>query len=180
MIKIAVLAMCVVSATCGYVSPYSYAPARYAYQPDVYAKPQPYNTGYDIQNEYGDRQWQQEQGDEYGNKQGSYGYRDAYGISRQVDYVADKGGYRANIKTNEPGTANQNPADVNIYSDAAPVKYDAHPYGYARPAAYAYARPAYGFARRGYGYARPVYKYAKPAYGYVRPAYGYGHRRVAY
>ncbi|XP_076352797.1 uncharacterized protein LOC143248240 [Tachypleus tridentatus] len=94
------------------------------YQHDSYAKPQPYNFGYEIQNDYGDRQWQHEQGDEYGNKQGSYGYTDAYGVSRQVEYVADEGGFRANIKTNEPGTANQNPADVNIYSDAPPVKYD--------------------------------------------------------
>ncbi|XP_022248025.1 cuticle protein 10.9-like [Limulus polyphemus] len=121
------------------------------------AKPQPYNFGYDIHNEYGDRQWQQEQGDGYGNKQGSYGYADAYGISRQVDYVADEGGFRANVKTNEPGTANQNPADVSIYSDAVPVKYDAHPYGYARP--YGYAHPVT------YGYAHP-----HPAHDYVRRA----------
>lgn len=38
---------------------------------------------------------------------GSYGYTDSYGIYRQVDYVADKNGFRATIKTNEPGTANQ-------------------------------------------------------------------------
>ena len=40
-------------------------------------------------------------------KTGSYGYVDSYGIYRQVDYVADKDGFRATIKTNEPGTANQ-------------------------------------------------------------------------
>lgn len=40
-------------------------------------------------------------------KTGSYGYTDSYGIYRQVDYIADKHGFRATIKTNEPGTANE-------------------------------------------------------------------------
>lgn len=39
--------------------------------------------------------------------EGTYGYTDSYGIYRQVDYVADKHGFRATIKTNEPGTASQ-------------------------------------------------------------------------
>ena len=38
---------------------------------------------------------------------GTYGYTDSYGIYRQVEYVADKHGFRATVKTNEPGTANQ-------------------------------------------------------------------------
>ncbi len=38
---------------------------------------------------------------------GSYGYTDGHGIYRQVDYVADKHGFRATIKTNEPGTSNE-------------------------------------------------------------------------
>ena len=38
---------------------------------------------------------------------GSYGYTDGHGIYRQVDYVADKNGFRASIKTNEPGTSDQ-------------------------------------------------------------------------
>ncbi|XP_076322171.1 cuticle protein 10.9-like [Tachypleus tridentatus] len=103
------------------------------YQLDPYVKPHPYKFNYEIKNDYGGRQWQQEQGDEYGNKQGSYGYTDDYGIGRQVDYVADENGFRANIKTNEPGTANQNPADVHIYSDAVPVKYEPSPKVYAKP-----------------------------------------------
>ena len=69
----------------------------------------------------------QEQGDELGNKKGSYGYIDAYGISRQVDYVADDKGFRAVVKTNEPGTDNQNPADVEIISSAAPSSYGSGP-----------------------------------------------------
>jgi len=43
---------------------------------------------------------------------------DALGLSRIVDYVADDAGYRAAIRTNEPGTANANPADVSISSSA--------------------------------------------------------------
>ncbi len=38
---------------------------------------------------------------------GSYGYTDGHGIYRQVDYIADKSGFRAVIKTNEPGTDDQ-------------------------------------------------------------------------
>ena len=33
-----------------------------------------------------------------------------------VEYVADAAGYRATVKTNEPGTANANPADVQVSS----------------------------------------------------------------
>lgn len=36
------------------------------------------------------------------------------GRERVVDYVADELGYRASIRTNEPGTAPLNPADVTI------------------------------------------------------------------
>ncbi|GIX67275.1 hypothetical protein CEXT_791351 [Caerostris extrusa] len=41
--------------------------------------------------------------------QGSYGYTNNKGIARQVNYVADHAGFRAQVKTNEPGTADQNP-----------------------------------------------------------------------
>ncbi|XP_013779143.1 cuticle protein 16.8-like [Limulus polyphemus] len=42
-----------------------------------------------------------------------------WGTNRQVKYVADEGGFRAWISTNEAGTDNQNPADVEINSQAA-------------------------------------------------------------
>ncbi|GIZ04738.1 hypothetical protein CEXT_769811, partial [Caerostris extrusa] len=73
-----------------------------------------------------------ESSDGKGNVQGSYGYTDAHGIYRQVDYVADAYGFRANVKTNEPGTDNQNPADVHI--QANPVQYAPAPHygGYPR------------------------------------------------
>lgn len=39
---------------------------------------------------------------------GSYGYTDAYGVYRKVDYVADENGFRATIRSNEPGTKEGN------------------------------------------------------------------------
>ncbi|XP_015925060.2 uncharacterized protein [Parasteatoda tepidariorum] len=81
--------------------------------------PQPYIFGYELKDESGATQSRKEQGDDYGNKRGSYGYTDGYGIYREVEYVADAHGFRAIVKTNEPGTENQNPADVEIHSEAA-------------------------------------------------------------
>lgn len=104
--------------------------ALYFLQQD--APPQPYAFSYDVVDEYGTKLLRQEQGDAQGNKQGSYGYIDAHGISRQVDYVADAQGFRAVVKTNEPGTESQNPADVEIISSAAPAAYSS-------PAVSAYA-----------------------------------------
>ncbi|GIY34707.1 hypothetical protein CEXT_327511 [Caerostris extrusa] len=36
----------------------------------------------------------------------------------EVHYVADHHGFRAQVKTNEPGTANQDPAHVHLHSNA--------------------------------------------------------------
>ncbi|GBN72131.1 hypothetical protein AVEN_183769-1, partial [Araneus ventricosus] len=86
----------------------------------------------------------------------SYGFTDGRGIHRQVNYVADHAGFRAQVKTNEPGTANQNPAAVHIISDA--------PYGhggYEGAAGLGY--PGVGGA--GYGYA---------GLGAAGLGYGYG------
>lgn len=60
----------------------------------------------------------QETGDGHGRVSGSYTVEDEDGRSRIVEYVADEDGFRAAISTNEPGTANQNPADVTIASSA--------------------------------------------------------------
>ncbi|GIY29544.1 uncharacterized protein CEXT_345601 [Caerostris extrusa] len=49
----------------------------------------------------------------------SYGFADHRGSShREVHYVADHHGFRAQVKTNEPGTANQDPAHVHASSNA--------------------------------------------------------------
>ncbi|GFT42256.1 cuticle protein 10.9 [Nephila pilipes] len=64
-----------------------------AYGHNDYAQPIPYQYGYDIAGDHGEfKQTRQEHGDGHGNVQGSYGYTDAHGIYRQVDYVADAHG----------------------------------------------------------------------------------------
>lgn len=85
--------------------------------------PMPFAWGYDINDGYGGAQYHKESGDEYGKRTGSYGYTDAYGVYRQVDYVADEYGFRATIKTNEPGTANESPADVELHAYEPPSNY---------------------------------------------------------
>lgn len=72
----------------------------------VYA-PQPYSFGYDTVDEYGNKQFRQETSDANNAKRGSYGYTDADGIYRRVDYVADAAGFRATISTNEPGSSHE-------------------------------------------------------------------------
>ncbi|XP_049518668.1 adult-specific rigid cuticular protein 15.7 [Dermacentor silvarum] len=98
---------------------YAAAPApnrRY----DAYASPpQPYSFGYDNVDEYGNQQFRSEQGDSNNAKTGSYGYRDANGLYRRVNYVADANGFRATVDTNEPGTAPGASADAVF--NAAPV-----------------------------------------------------------
>ncbi|XP_022240170.1 cuticle protein 16.8-like [Limulus polyphemus] len=139
----------VLPASYGYAAPAypaAYHPVKAAYAhpapayADVYAKPEPYSFGYEAKNDYDGALWQQESGDEYGSKRGSYGYTDAYGISRTVEYVADETGFHAWIKTNEPGTANQNPADVQIAADPAPAPAYTHPVAKAVVAAPHYAK----------------------------------------
>lgn len=41
-----------------------------------------------------------------------YGLKDKDGRARLVKYVADKNGFRASIKTNEPGTSSEDAADA--------------------------------------------------------------------
>lgn len=80
--------------------------------------PQPYRFGYNVKGVNGlTEQYRQEVGD--GKLlTGSYGYLLPDGIYRHVDYVADERGFRAYIRTSEPGTANQNPSNVVIASTA--------------------------------------------------------------
>jgi hypothetical protein len=42
-------------------------------------------------------------------------------LNRIVEYIADAAGFRATVKTNEPGTANANPADVQVSADEPPA-----------------------------------------------------------
>ncbi|GIY51544.1 cuticle protein 14 isoform b [Caerostris darwini] len=118
-----------------------------------------YNFGYDEGHLTGGT-FRKESGDAHGNVAGSYGLRDADGRVRIVNYVADAAGFRADIKTNEPGVEPKDPAHTAInkagvvvapaasaiaYAPAHPVAYaaPAHPVAYAAPAhPVAYAAPA--------------------------------------
>ncbi|UYV73576.1 Transposase [Cordylochernes scorpioides] len=83
--------------------------------------PHPYHFGYHVK-QHGDHHhlggthYRKESGDGHGGVHGSYGYVDEHGVMRHVDYVADHHGFRAHVRTNEPGTANQDPAAVHLES----------------------------------------------------------------
>ncbi|KAG1658868.1 Cuticle protein 16.8 [Nymphon striatum] len=149
---------------------------------ETYEKPQPFEFAYEIVDDYYNTQARQESGDEYGNVKGSYSQKNAEGLERVVEYVADEGGFRAIVKTNEPGTDNQNSADVEITADPVVVKV-APKKGYAAPAYghRAYAAPSYGYSayaapaygHRAHGYGAPAYGHR--AHGYGTPAYGQTH-----
>lgn len=81
-------------------------------------EPKPYDFGYEVKDEHG-HQYRKEKSDGQGRVEGSYGFIDENGIYREVYYVADKeNGFRAEIKTNEPGTKTEDSADVKVYSEA--------------------------------------------------------------
>ncbi|RWS16360.1 Cuticle protein 16.8-like protein, partial [Dinothrombium tinctorium] len=166
---ITIIAAIVAIASAGYraaTSPayYGYAPAlvpkaAYAIPHAAYAdpkadyvepfyKPQPYSFGYNIDDGYGNNNFQNEEGDEHGGKRGSYGYTDAHGVYRKVDYIADNHGFRASISTNEPGTSGADPADVKMQAKDAPAKIYAAP-AFVAPAYVAYRAPYHG---PGYGH----------------------------
>ncbi|GIY71474.1 hypothetical protein CEXT_14101 [Caerostris extrusa] len=75
-----------------------------------------YAFGYGIKDGLGATNSRSEVGDGYGNKKGSYTIADIDGRARRVDYVADGHGFRATVKTNEPGTAASAPAAALIAS----------------------------------------------------------------
>ncbi|GBN26767.1 hypothetical protein AVEN_171922-1 [Araneus ventricosus] len=130
----------------------------------VHHAPQPFKFGYNVKDKHGE-QHREEVGDGK-NVKGSYGFTDARGIHRQVNYVADHAGFRAQVKTNEPGTANQNPAAVHIISDA--------PYGhggYTGAAGLGY--PGVGGAGLGYGLGAAGLGYGYGGLGYAVEG-GYG------
>ncbi|KFM64839.1 Cuticle protein 10.9, partial [Stegodyphus mimosarum] len=102
--------------------------------------PIPYSFSYAADTEDGGRSAHQESGDGNGRVTGSYTVQGDEGFGRIVDYVADENGFRATIRTNEPGTANQSPADVVLESTApeaapAPALRAAAPVSPIRPAA---------------------------------------------
>ncbi|GFR23317.1 adult-specific rigid cuticular protein 15.7 [Trichonephila clavata] len=127
-----------------------------------------YAFGYDIKNGVGAANSRSEVGDGYGNKKGSYTIADIDGRARRVDYVADAHGFRASVKTNEPGTAASAPAAALIASPyAGPV---APVVNHVAPAAPAYAAPVALAAPAVYGGALGH----GAALGLAAPAAAYG------
>lgn len=68
---------------------------------------EPFAFNYKTQDNYGNEQYRREESDKNGVVRGSYGYMDQSGIFRHVEYVADENGFRANVKSNEPGLSNE-------------------------------------------------------------------------
>ncbi|RWS10361.1 cuticle protein 16.8-like protein [Dinothrombium tinctorium] len=89
--------------------------SNYANQPA-----DPYNFAYNIKDEYGNTQYRKEESDGKGTIRGTYGYQDARGVFRFVEYIADAFGFRANIKSNEPGLTNSPSADVTLLAEETP------------------------------------------------------------
>ncbi|XP_035218441.1 glycine-rich cell wall structural protein 1.8-like [Stegodyphus dumicola] len=83
--------------------------------------PKPFNFGYNARDEQGNNHYRSEKGDSSGNVRGSYGYTDQQGLYRVVEYVAGPQGFQADVKTNEPGTDNKSPADVNMSAQQPPA-----------------------------------------------------------
>ncbi|GFR24579.1 cuticle protein 16.8 [Trichonephila clavata] len=141
--------------------------------------PQPYKFGYSVKDHHSE-QHREEAGNGAGGVVGSYGFTDARGIARKVNYVADHAGFRAQVKTNEPGTANQNPAAVQVISDAPYANVAAAPI-VAQPAAVVVptvvqASPVLGLDARyaGLGYGAGYAGLGYRGYGLGNLGYGYG------
>ncbi|CAL1288469.1 unnamed protein product, partial [Larinioides sclopetarius] len=97
--------------------------ARQGYNPDFYetGRAEPYDFGFQSTDEFGTIMNRQESSDSNGAVRGSYGYTDPFGVFRHVDYVADEYGFRAEVKSNEPGMGTQSPANVQIYAEPPPA-----------------------------------------------------------
>ncbi|XP_022655211.1 uncharacterized transmembrane protein DDB_G0289901-like [Varroa destructor] len=80
----------------------------------------PYHFGYQTHS-HDATTAREEKTDEHGRVSGYYTLMTADGRSRKVSYVADEHGFRAKVDTNEPGTANEDPASAHFRSSAPKV-----------------------------------------------------------
>ncbi|XP_013774714.1 uncharacterized protein LOC106459628 [Limulus polyphemus] len=88
---------------------------------DSFGSPQPFDFNYNVKDEFGNSHYHQEQGDQSGNVLGSYGYTNANGLFRYVEYSADSSGFTAKVHSNEPGVYPDNPADVTLNVEQPPA-----------------------------------------------------------
>lgn len=73
--------------------------------------PASFAFGYDVSDGLGMTQKRHEISSN-GIVEGTYGYSDPNGVYRQVFYTANKNGFNARLRSNEPGMASNNPADA--------------------------------------------------------------------
>lgn len=93
-------------------------PAAILPEEELLHPPKPYAFGYRSADEFNTENERRETQDESGRVTGFYSFRDANGLMRLVNYMADETGFHADVKTNEPGTETSAPADVSIESAA--------------------------------------------------------------
>ncbi|GIX90598.1 hypothetical protein CDAR_584481 [Caerostris darwini] len=93
------------------------------------------------------------------------GFTDDRGIARQVNYVADHAGFRAQVKTNEPGTANQSPTAIRMISNDPYTRGAVRPYNSRSNVPLELSTdPVLGLIG-GYGYGVNGYEYGTGMYG---------------
>jgi len=133
MFKIIAVVLAMVAVVYGQLEPVNYPP-------------QPYSFGYETTDDFGTKLMRKESGDGAGAVTGSYGYADKAGMFRTVEYVADKLGFRAQVKTNEPGTERSEPASVLMDSNPIVIPYTAPAKVLSAPVYIASSnRPTYSF-----------------------------------
>ncbi|GFT18767.1 cuticle protein 16.8 [Nephila pilipes] len=82
--------------------------------------PRPFDFGFEFGDGQGMVQHRRESSDINGVVKGSYGYTNSNGLYRKVEYTAGADGYKAVIKSNEPGLSNQNSADATFLVEPPP------------------------------------------------------------
>ncbi|GBM74295.1 hypothetical protein AVEN_20302-1 [Araneus ventricosus] len=97
----------------------------YPNNPNYVEGPRPYSFNYRsiLKDGVGDSS-RSESSDGTGKVQGSYSLNNGEGHFRVVEYVADQDGFRAVIRTNEPGTKSMNPANVIMQSESGANEYN--------------------------------------------------------
>ncbi|GBN15710.1 hypothetical protein AVEN_13517-1 [Araneus ventricosus] len=84
--------------------------------------PKPYKFNYQSVDEQGHKHYYRQEADGSGAVRGSYRYTDVQGLYLVVNYIADASGFRARIRTNEPGTdGKEGPADVQMTVEKPPA-----------------------------------------------------------
>ncbi|GFQ91660.1 uncharacterized protein TNCT_650981 [Trichonephila clavata] len=84
--------------------------------------PKPYSFNYQVTDDHGNVHFRREQSDPSGTVSGSYGYMHINGLYRTVEYVANAEGFKAQVKSNEPGVGvgGPSPADVQLTVEPVP------------------------------------------------------------